>query len=457
MTILAIIGHLVLNFLLGWSLLSLKPKERNWGEHLVSALALGIYTETIFVATMMFLGLGLKTAIMITASVLTGLTFLTWKRGHLRFPSLVIEKPKWYEWLLLLTVGEKIAFIGWQIFRMDLHFDDATNHWAGRAHSLFGGINWSFDPDSPLFLGSHIAFKNYPLGTIMWSTITAVMNGEWNDVIARIEGLVFFCLIVATVWSAVWRFSQSRWFAAFAAFTVSALPLHVWHAASGYSDTAVTTFGVLALAVLLRKEWFLAGIMVAGAAWSKNDGLALFAPSIFVGVGLWQFSWQDIIKIRWFEKQKWQNIGCCFLGIATLAPWYLYKQWHSLSLSEHMDFTWHPDAPNLFWDYVMMGPTNSILWICLFPVMVVASFVLHQREAGRAVFGVFWTTFAVIIYVFFFTSAYEWLKIQTTVHRTMLQFSGIAVIASSYGIWSLLNMKEFTQNKKTLPPRTQST
>ncbi len=456
MTILAIIAHLILNFLLGWSLLSLRTNTRNWGENLISALILGMYIETLFVATLMFIGVGLHTALMITGGIIICLVLLTWKRGKFHFPTLNIKKPKWYEWLLLFAVGEKIAFISWQIFRMDLHFDDATNHWAGRAHSLFGGINWSFDTNSPLFLGSHIAFKHYPLGTIIWSTTTAVINGEWNDVIARIQGLVFFCLIVATVWLAVWRFSQARWLAAFAAFTVSALPLHVWHAASGYSDTAVATFGVIALAVLLRKEWFLAGTMVAGAAWSKNDGLALFAPSILIGVGLWQFSWQDILKLRWFKKKKWQNIGYCLLGIATLAPWQFYKQWHSLSLSEHLDFTWHPDAPKLFWDYVIMGPTNSILWLCLFPVMIAASFVLHKEDTGRAVFGVFWTTFATIIYIFFFTSAYEWLKIQTTIHRTMLQFSGIAIIASSYGVWLLANMRESRQNKQPFSPQTKT-
>ena len=65
MTILAICGHLVLNFLLGWSCLSLKPGTRNWGETLVLALMLGIYLETLSIAVFMFVGISLWMAILI--------------------------------------------------------------------------------------------------------------------------------------------------------------------------------------------------------------------------------------------------------------------------------------------------------------------------------------------------------------------------------------------------------
>ena len=75
------------------------------------------------------------------------------------------------------------------------------------------------------------------------------------------------------------------------------------------------------------------------------------------------------------------------------------------------------------------------------PMMMIASIALLRDQAGRALFGVFWTLFFLILYVFFFTSAYEWLRIQTTIHRTMLQFSGIAVLVGTYGIWLLLPPK----------------
>ncbi|MBF0280776.1 MAG: hypothetical protein HQM13_23490 [SAR324 cluster bacterium] len=442
MTLLAIGGHLVLNILLGWSLLSLKPGKRSGGENLVLALMLGIYIETLFAAVLMFIGFKLTLSILFTV-LLTILLFLfVWKQGKLSFPAFTVIRPRWYEWLLMLTVAEKLIFVAWQVLRTHLHFDDAMNHWGARAYSLYGGVNWSFDPDSPLFLGAHIAFNHYPLGTLVWSATTAVFNGGWNDVIARVEGLIFFSVVIATVWLAVWRFSKTRWLASFAAFAVSALPLQVWHAASGYSEMAVETYAVVALAALLRKEWFLAGVMVAGAAWSKNDGLALFVPAILMGVGLWQFSWSDLIKLRWFDREKWQNIGWSLLGVATLAPWSIYKQVQSLILSQHgTGFDWHPDSPKLFWDYVVMGPTHSIFWLVLLATMILSSFVLCRDQAGRALFGVFWTLFFLILYVFFFTSAYEWLRIQTTIHRTMLQFAGIAVVSCTYGIWLFIRPK----------------
>src|SRR5262249_20419737 len=153
-----------------------------------------------------------------TALAMGGFALATVRQSFLNSPRVSITKPKIYEWAVLSAVGEKVLFIVWQLTRTPTYFDDALQHWSGRARSLFGGGNWSFDSASPYFLGKHIGSGAYPLQTVVWRALSAKWNGGWNDVISRADGLVFFVVIVGTIWLAVLRFSKIRWLAAAAAF-----------------------------------------------------------------------------------------------------------------------------------------------------------------------------------------------------------------------------------------------
>ncbi len=280
-TLLAISGHLLLNLWTGWTFLSFFPGNRSWAESLAASLLCGIYLETLFIASMHFIGVPIKVSIFILSAGILVLMIISWRRGNINIQKFSIGKPKWYEWILLLSIGEKIIFIVWKLLHTPLFFDDAMTHWSGRARSLFGGVNWSLNPDSSVFLG-YTGLKHYPLATPIWRTVTATFNGSWNDIIGRVDGLIFFIAIILITWCTVWRFSQKRWLAAIASFIVAALPLQIWHAGAGYSDIAVEVFAVASLAALLRKEWLLAGILAAGTAWSKNDGLIVFIPGLLV-------------------------------------------------------------------------------------------------------------------------------------------------------------------------------
>jgi hypothetical protein len=424
----AICGHVVFNVLMGWTLLSLCRRERAWGEALSLSVLLGMYAETLSAATLMFLGVSLSVAGLAVLALAGGGMAVALYRGRLRFPHISIERPKWYEWLLLAAVGEKALFALWQLTRTHIYFDDALTHWSGRARALFGGVNWSLDPASPVFLAGHAGSPHYPLQTTLWRALTAKLSGGWSDAVARADGLIFFVVIIGAIWLAVWRFSGVRWLAAGAAFTASAVPLHAWHAAAGYSDIAVEAFAVTALAALLRGEWLLGGVMAAGAAWSKNDGLALYFPALLIAAGLLQGGRR--------LREGGRNVGRFLAGFATLAPWLVFKYVHSLGVSPgRTGLGWHPDAPGLFWDRVMMGPTSGILWICVFACAVWTGRAMFRDTAGRALLAAFLTSLGGIVFVFVFTDAYAFLKDQTTIHRSMMQFSGVAILAMTYGVW----------------------
>jgi len=424
----AICGHIAFNVVVGWTLLSLCRRERAWAETLSLSILLGMYAETLSVATLMFLGVPLSDAGPVVLALAGGGAAVALYRGRLRLPRVSVERPRWYEWLLLVTVGEKVLFALWQLTRTHIYFDDALTHWSGRARSLFGGVNWSLDPASPFFLAGHVGSPHYPLQTILWRALTARLSGAWDDAIARADGLVFFAVIIGAIWLAVRRFSGVRWLAAGAAFTASAVPLHAWHAAAGYSDIAVEAFAVAALAALLRGEWLLGGVMAAGTAWSKNDGLVLFFPALLIAAGLLQ----EGRTLR----ERGQGVGRFLIGFATLAPWLVFKYAHSLGVSPGPNrLGWHSDAPGLFWNTVMMGPTSGILWVCVFGCAIWTGRAMFRDMTGRALLAAFLTSLGGVVFVFGSTDAYAFLKDQTTIHRSMMQFSGVAILVMTYGVW----------------------
>jgi len=428
-TLLAAFGHVAFDVLFGWTLWSLHRHERSWAETLTLSVLLGIYVETLSVATLMFLGISLRAAGIGTAVAMGVVIISAFYRGGLRYSRPSIERPKWYEWALLAAIGEKIFFVVWQLTRTHAYFDDNLQHWSGRARSLFGGLNWSLDSMSPFFLGGHIGNSSYPLQIVIWRALTAELRGEWNDIISRADGLIFFVVILGTIWLAVRRFSNLRWLAAAAAFVVSAVPLHAWHAAAGYSDIAVEAFAVVSLAALMRGEWFTGGLMAAGAVWSKNDGLVLFFPALLTAVGMLQTR-------NLAGRFEWRNVGRFLSGFATIAPWLIFNYIHALGITAGQgELNWHSDALALLWNAVMKGPTSSILWIFVFACAIYSWVAMFKDRTGRALILAFSVSLAAIVFIFSSTSAYRFLVDDTTIHRTMMQFSAMAVLVVTYGFW----------------------
>jgi hypothetical protein len=129
-------------------------------------------------------------------------------------------------------------------------------------------------------------------------------------------------------------------------------------------------------------------------------------------------------------------VGRFLIGFATLAPWLVFKHVHSLGISPGQNsLGWHPDAPGLIWKWVVMGPTSNILWIFVFACAIWTGGAMLRDRTGRALLAAFLTSLGGIVFVFGFTDAYAFLRDQTTIHRSMMQFSGVAILAMTYGVW----------------------
>src|SRR5947207_2503728 len=260
--------------------------------------------------------------------------------------------------------------------------------------------------------------------TVIWRALTDTLNGGWTEVISRADGLIFFTVVVGTVWAAVRRFSDKRWLAAAAAFIVCAVPLQVWHSVAGYSDIALEAFLVVAFAAVLRGEWLVGGVMAAGAAWCKNDALVLYIPALLLGVLL-------VHAQHW----NWRKVGSFLAGLATVTPWLAFNFAHSLGITPaRPQVSWHSDSLKLLWNAVFTSATSGILWVCILLCAVYLCRVMFNDTLGRALILSFSLSVLAIAFIFTSTSAYAFLADETTIHRTLLQFSATAIVIITYGL-----------------------
>ena len=423
-----LLGHVLLDAVFGWSVLNTRHHERTWLETALVSVLLGMYVETLAVAVLLFLGMSLAAAGVATALTMTAVIVALLRRGRRHSPQFSIRSFRWYEWALLGVAGEKIVFAVWQLIRLHTYFVDALMHWSGRARALFGEVNWSMDPASPFFLGKYIGNGMYPLQTILWRALSAKVNGEWDEVISRADGIIFFVVIVATVWAAVYRFSSTRGLAAAAAFVASAVPLEAWHAAAGYSDIAVEAFVVVAVSALLRKDWFASGIMLAGAVWSKNDALVFYVPALVLAV--------LAMQVHKSVQSGWRAIRSFALGLATIGPWLIFNYAYSLGVTPAEEaLGWHSDAPRLLFDAFVVSPSSSVLWTVIIPCVIYFGFGVFKEPTGRALFLAFSAVLVTIVVLFSATSAYLFLVNESTIHRVLMQFSATGILVATYGLW----------------------
>ncbi len=428
----ALIAQVFLWFGLGWPLSRQEPSPGIRGEAFTLSVLAGGGIGTTAIFLLLLAGVSLKMSVGVLSAAAAAGVFLCFRNRGAVMPRTPSFSLKWYEAVLLLILAGKILFILAVLWQTPLYFEDAMTHWSGRARSLFGGVNWSFDSASPVFLGFTGA-KHYPLGIPVWRASAAVIAGGWDDFIARADGLVFYGLVVATVWFAVMRFSGRRWLAAAGAFVVATPPLQAIHAVAGYGDIAVEAFFTGSVAALLGRKWLLAGLLAAGTAWMKNDGLVIAVPPLIAAAGLLLGSGSG--PFRALGKEDGRKMLLFLSGLSLLAPWLIFKAIHGLGVTPGgQSLSWHPEAWRILLDTVLLGPTHSIFWIFVIAVLLTCGGAYLRDRQGTALLVLLVLSVAFSLFVFTCTDAFLFLQNQMTIHRTMLQLYGVAVIVCFYGI-----------------------
>lgn len=489
----ALLLHIGLTLAAGSALLA-ACGAATWPGLPAEALLLGLFAETTLAAALLVLGLPLPAALGITwAAGLAGLGLILWKRrGVLAPPSL--PRPDWCEWALLAVLAERLVSVGRGLAASPIIFDDALTAWAGRARAIYGGVNFSLDQVAPTFLG-FTGPRDYPLASPLWNAGTAMLAGGWDDALARADAGLAWAALAGVLWSATLRATGSRRYASLAGLAALLLPFPFWHALAGYGDLLTGAAATACLALLCRGAYLPAGLAAAAAVWAKNDALYVFVPALLLACLLRIYPVRDLFCLRLSGPGRAASLGLFLAGLAACAPWLAFRAWAvegvlvSLPAALGMagaslavavaalvlgrstsplaariraalaaaalpalaaaaalvlvpvvfrrlgtaDLSWHAEAPGLFLA-MLAQPTHAVLWFFVAALLLAGSPRLLRDGQGRALLAAFLAALAAMFFIFAWTPAFEYLLLETTVHRSLLQLYGPALLAAFYGL-----------------------
>jgi len=482
MKFIVFIIHVLADYILGGGVLNLLRKGKLLFGQIFIAILLGFFIETMISFVVIWSGGTLKTAFYILLGLMLFVNIKRlkqfWKHPQVVFPTKqsfsFITGMKWHSWLLVLLIGQKIAMIVWQLYRMPTFLSDAIKHWSTQGRALHAQVNFSMAPNTWEFLGRKLqVVLEYPLQLPIWRAMSALIGGEWNEFVSRSDSLLFFIIICGIVGSTFWMLTKKRWITLGAVYIIACLPLQVWHGGAGYADIAVEAYVVAAVACFIGKEWLLCGLFMAGAVWSKNDGLALYLPGILAAGFLYHVFSKEV---KWITKIR--KMSQFVIGFSFVLPWLIFQGLHSNSVFSKVitpiknlfsyqqydptnfevvltqvgeNFETSPPSYQLFWEHVFCGSTFGIFWLVVFAGLILLSKKLLFDKMGRSLLLFYIITCIIIYYIFTYTPAYEFLLTQTTIHRTLLQFSAAALLVLGYGLSLQVNQDEkvlMNSNKK---------
>ena len=447
MTVVAVLIHLLVDFLFGLSvLLCLGDRELNWLS-VAQSIGIGMFAETMIIAILHFLGLSILTGF-IVFSVLTliflgFLVFVRKRRPQLGFESI---RSRLHLGVILLSLFllEKLIWSIWNLSKTPVYFDDTFNHWAGRGRALLGGINWSWDPGSIYFMGGTFGNAEYPLFLSIWKGVNAVLAGGYNQVTDRVDGLIMWIISVIVISSWTYSWTGKKWAGFAAAAVMSAIPIQSWHITAGYAEIFIQAFLLLSLWSIFHGRMVLAGIFGAAMIWSKNEGLVLYLPCIMMALSLHLFSENRKINralLRDFVKFNVTWMLC-------IAPWMLFKLYHGLNLTVpseqgigYIDGTFQKLIESLF-----TSPSSGILWAGMLLVLLLnipkilrTSQLLILTLSGLVLL-------AMLTFVFTSTGAYIFLMNEMTIHRSLLQIAPIFILITFFALLPIHQEKEMSES-----------
>ncbi len=355
-------------------------------NHLL-AILVGLYLQTLLTFCLSLCGLSLS-QILAVISVLT--IPLAWHafvlHRHAFGFGLLLSYPMKWRWkisdvIVALFFIETVCFCAWQFSSMPLYFEDPLFHWGTRARELYSDVNWSWEAQSPHFLGNTSWNRHYPLFLPLLRAQLATMVGSWNDLIPRIDGLLFFVINVLLIGQTARSFSSltnrglpsAANISLMAYFSCLILP---WHIAGGNADLAYSSFLLASVIAALNSQLFLAGLLLAGCAWTKNDGLVLATLSmsiamiaIMISTGS-SFAWPLIQKTKTTPNSRTcircSKLASVLLGGLTLLPWLIFRQRHQLALAPDREgLHWHFDSLPQVISELLWNPTHGFFWVTL--------------------------------------------------------------------------------------------
>lgn len=426
-TLIIIILHFAINIGFGLAVLKLLGNAKISILEVLQAFVIGMLFESSFGFLCLYLHLQEYCSLIFIGVVgISYLLFYKLKKKDLgfSFETSLFKNLKYFEVGLLLLILHKVIISIYSLIKLPLYFDDAMTHWSGRARAIYGDVNWSMVL-SPNFLGKQLGYKEYPLFSSVWRANTAHMNGHWNDIVSRGDGLMFFIILLLSVYLVVRHLKGPKWLALAAVFITSSFPLQFYHVTSGYSEITIQGLSILCLLTLYKRQWKVLGFLVGAMIFTKNEGLMLYFP-LFTLLTIFSLLFS---KLNLMSKIK-SFTYYIFCSLALVAHWLVFKLSAGVAFSTPLKAEpyYHKGSLNLFADFMFNSASSSIFWIFFVVIVLINVPKIFKSFELSALLMLLSLIIAAFIYIFCFTGANIFLVNQMTIHRSLLQIAPLAVV-----------------------------
>lgn len=235
--------------------------------------------------------------------------------------------------LIIFTIAIiwKLSVMFFNAFVIPPFFDDAISCWSYKAKVIYFNSLLEMDPENPLFLGG--AYSRYPLGSSLFRVWIATVMGSWQESYIQLHSFLMLISIILIVFINLQEYA-SLLTRMISSYVIASIPLFSTHAYAGYADIILSCYITVAFILLIK--WFfqkenriliIAGISMAMAIFTKNEGLVLYLPSFLL---IFSFYCHKA-KIRLYEQLKPLSL-LLFTIFIIAGPWILFKIFYGIPL-----------------------------------------------------------------------------------------------------------------------------
>jgi hypothetical protein len=315
---------------------------------------------------------------------------------------------------LLALVFWKIVYVVFIVFSAPTIFWDAYTLWNYKSKVIF------FGNFQELFHGE---YRHYPLHVPLVRAWIAHVTGGWNDSFANLYSIVLFICLLSLVFSTLKR-QTGPVRAIIFTFILSAVPVLVYNAMSGYADIVVAYYFFAATVMLYH--WHrtgrnsllvMTGILLSTAMFTKNEGIAIVLPAI---TAVFVFS---LFRSGKSGKHVAVALGCFAASLLFIIAWLV----RSNALSSIIAISglrqglpsFRTEGLRPLFEHLFLYGNYNLFWAGLFFVL---AFRWKKIVSSDSVFFLVpaAVAFVIILYVYLFTGNVEWLVSGTSINRTML-------------------------------------
>lgn len=340
-------------------------------------------------------------------------------------PSFLSKTFTVFVWLLTFS---QLFYALFCVLWLTSQYWDTYHFWHFRAKYFFveGSLGLEDDP-AWMFGGEKI---HYPIHLPLLKALLCRLAGGWSDSWALGVDLINFVAFLIIVYLFVKRIS-THIVATITIYLITSLPLLGIHLSAGFGDLTVAVY--LGSAVIFWERWrywgkmydlAISGFLIAAAAWTKNDALALYIPVIFIATAL---------AGTWRANKVYMTAI-----IVPLLPWFIFKMIMGLAYNPNPTshiFEFHPEALLLSLKVLFSFGSFGILWILLIPLL----FWKCKPNVSRALWPMAWGCIIMVLSVYVFTENFRFLIIGTTFSRSLLQVAPLLIIAMVLRIMDIIN------------------